>query len=668
MIAGCCLAEAAGGADFHVSPQGNDADPGTLDKPFQTLSRAQLAARRVKAEHGGRLPDGGVTVWLRGGRYELENSFVLGPEDSGEKGRPMVYRAYPQESPLLSGGRIIRGWKRVGADAPGLPETAKGKVWVASLPRMKDNPWQFRELWADGKRLTRARWPNDRDMAFRVLDAITPPSGALKDAKTSAGTAPTWQDELTRAWRTVEIRTDLQEFPGGRLPSDLGDRNAELFTRNAGRWATMRIPVGKVDGTRMTMAAPLGCLSYYWGGMRLMSAAEGGGHIENALSLLDSAGEWYLDPKAALVYYLPGDGRDPNSQELVAPRLEQLVCIRGTAAQPVTFVELRGLRLEHAGWSLPEFGYRPALGCYYGTQLTPLVADVPVPAGSVRPKDEHPEYCLPAAVDLTHARDCLLELCHVGRVGASGIGLAEGCRGDRVVGCEVFDAGGHGIHAGLAHGPLCGEDFGWQSPSDEPQANEISNCHVHHTGQMDWGAYGIISSYCRGNRIAHNLVEQQPYSGICACFTWFAFPSGRDEEVTVEYNHVRHVVLKLFDAGGIYTKDRVAKSSVIRGNLIHDIGGSSHDNNGIFLDDRSAGFHLADNIVYGVGRPIRFNQTRPDLFTWGKNYFIGAGPDWQDYVKKNAQYFGELTNDYPRELAAKAGLEEPYKRLLLDGK
>jgi len=203
----------------------------------------------------------------------------------------------------------------------------------------------------------------------------------------------------------------------------------------------------------------------------------------------------------------------------------------------------------------------------------------------------------------------------------------------------------HGIHAGMSHGPVCGEDFAWRTPGDEPQANEISNCYIHHNGQMDWGSYGIFSSYCRGNRVAHNLVEQQPYSGICACFTWFAFPSGRDEEVTVEHNHIHHVMLKLFDGGAIYTKDGVAKTSVLRGNLLHDIGGGSTMNNGIFLDDRSYGFHLADNIIYGVAMPVRFNGTSKEKFTWGTNYFG--------------------VKDFPRELAEKAGLQEPYRGLLL---
>lgn len=640
-IAGFSMAVAAAGADFYVSPQGDDGNSGTLQQPFKTPQRARDAVRALQEKSDGRTPADGVTVWLRGGRYELAEAFVLEPEDSGGPGRPIVYRAHGDERPLLSGGRLIRGWKEVRGELPGLPQAVRGNLWAASVPDAKGGTWHFRQLWADGKRLVRARWPNDGELRYRVVDAAIPSAEALRDPDA----VQRWREELKRAWRTVEIEADdLKTLPGGVLPADLGDGPGELFTRNDGRWATMRIPVTGVREGRITMAAPMGCLSYYWGGMRLMSPAAGTGHLENALSLLDRPAEWYLDRTAGLLYYVAENGEDPNAREFVAPKLERLVCLRGTAQKPIRFMELRGIRLEHAHWPLPESGYRPALGCYYGTQLTPLVASVPCPAGSTRPKDEYPEFCLPAAVELIYAQDCRGELCRVGRVGASGIGLGEGCRNNRIVGCEVFDAGGTGIHAGLPHGPICGEDFAWNRAEDEPQHNEIAHCHVHHTGQMDWGAYGIYSGYCRGNRIAHNLVEQQPYSGICACFTWFAFPSGRDEQVTVEYNHIHHVLLKLFDGGGIYTKDGVAKTSLIRGNLIHDIGGQTRDNNGIFLDDGSYGFHLEDNVIYGVTMPVRFNNTSKEKFTWGTNYFGTA--------------------DFPRELAEKAGPQEPYRGLL----
>ena len=52
-------------ASFYVAPDGADSNAGTFEQPFATLERARDAVRRLKEESG--LPEGGVTVYLRGG-------------------------------------------------------------------------------------------------------------------------------------------------------------------------------------------------------------------------------------------------------------------------------------------------------------------------------------------------------------------------------------------------------------------------------------------------------------------------------------------------------------------------------------------------------------------------------------------------------------------------
>jgi hypothetical protein len=646
--------------EFHASPNGNDRNLGTAAKPFETLARARDAVRGVQAGNGGKLPAGGATVWLRGGRYELSETFVLGPEDSGREGAPIVYRAMSGERPILSGGRLIRNWRQVAEDVPGLPEAARGKVWAADIPEARNGKWVFRQLWKNGQRLPRARWPHEDETSFRVADASLPSKEILSDPAAIAR----WQKELRQSWRTLEFK-DAGALPGGQLGTDLGNGSAELFCRNGGRWATMRIPIASAAGNQVRLKEPAGLLSHYWGDMRLMSSVEGYGHIENALSLLGYPGEWYLDRNAGRVYYLPPAGEDPNAVELVAPRLEQLLCLRGTADQPVRNVEFLGIAFEHAEWPLPAFGYRPGLGCFYGTEHTPLVCQPPEKPGSMRPHDEFPEFSIPAAVDLTYAQDCRLEACRASKVGATGIGLGEGCRRNEVVGCEVFDAGGHGIHVGMPHGVICAEDFAWQRPEDEPHDNAVLHCHVHHTAQMDWGAYGVFNSYASRTRIAHNLVEQQPYCGMAVCFSWFCFPTGRELTVTVEHNHIHHVMQKLFDGGAIYTKDGMARGSTLRGNRIHDVGLGHWECNGLFLDDGSYGFHIADNIISHVGTPIRFNQTSPEKFIWGTNY-CGTKEEDIQYIGHGG---GKITlgerplpiEDAPAALVEQAGPAAEYR-------
>ncbi|MGH9613335.1 MAG: Ig-like domain-containing protein, partial [Bryobacteraceae bacterium] len=88
-----------------MSPSGNDANTGTQARPFQTLEHARDAVRRLKQTSG--VPPGGVSVFLRAGRYELAGSFTLTVEDSGREGSPIRYLAWGNERVTIGGGRAV---------------------------------------------------------------------------------------------------------------------------------------------------------------------------------------------------------------------------------------------------------------------------------------------------------------------------------------------------------------------------------------------------------------------------------------------------------------------------------------------------------------------------------------------------------------------------------
>ncbi|WP_238392532.1 hypothetical protein [Paenibacillus antri] len=100
---------AAGGAEFFIAPNGSDSNAGTVESPFLTLERAREAIRSLKATSG--LPQGGVTVYLRGGEYERTQSFLLDERDSGAADARITYKAYPGESVTLTGGmKLDKSW------------------------------------------------------------------------------------------------------------------------------------------------------------------------------------------------------------------------------------------------------------------------------------------------------------------------------------------------------------------------------------------------------------------------------------------------------------------------------------------------------------------------------------------------------------------------------
>lgn len=72
--------------DIYVSPEGNDADSGTKDKPYKTI---QKALDTVKA---------GGTIYVREGIYSALNTF----SSSGKKDKYITLRNYPGEKPRLT--------------------------------------------------------------------------------------------------------------------------------------------------------------------------------------------------------------------------------------------------------------------------------------------------------------------------------------------------------------------------------------------------------------------------------------------------------------------------------------------------------------------------------------------------------------------------------------
>src|SRR5262245_58848725 len=110
-------------ADIYVSPTGNDQAPGTKDQPLRSLEAARTLVRIVKQQ-------GPVTVWLRDGIHARPTTFALGADDAGTMKAPIVYRAFPDERPILQASRTIdaSAFRKV-ADQnilARLPENARG--------------------------------------------------------------------------------------------------------------------------------------------------------------------------------------------------------------------------------------------------------------------------------------------------------------------------------------------------------------------------------------------------------------------------------------------------------------------------------------------------------------------------------------------------------------
>lgn len=100
-------AEDQAALNYYVAPDGSDSNDGkSLDKPFATIERARDAIRALRAAN--KLPDGGITVYIRGGIYSyLDESLTFTSEDSGTESCPITYKAYEGEKVVIEGAKFL---------------------------------------------------------------------------------------------------------------------------------------------------------------------------------------------------------------------------------------------------------------------------------------------------------------------------------------------------------------------------------------------------------------------------------------------------------------------------------------------------------------------------------------------------------------------------------
>jgi alpha-glucosidase len=289
--------------EYFVSPRGDDAAAGTIDAPFATLERARNAVRATKTS-------GGATIWLRGGEYKMDKPLVLGREDSGEKGAPIAYRAWGDETPVLSGAWTVpaSAWRR--ASDPRIPAVARDKVWEADVKSLgydalePDAPCGFhtvcphfriRSLYRNGRHLPLARYPDGGFIR----------TGSVRDAGRCVFTADV--GEWTR-WS----------------PQNAPDLRALGYWKWL--WADQTLPV-TVDPAAKTLALDLRADGSRDVGRSFhlsdttnvadshLNVSVGKGRpfcLLNALAALDSPGEWHLDRKSGRLFVYPPDGMAPG--------------------------------------------------------------------------------------------------------------------------------------------------------------------------------------------------------------------------------------------------------------------------------------------------------------------------------------------------------------------
>ena len=339
IAAGTALcAQAADKAVFHVRPDGDDAGPGSAERPFATIERARDAVRAAKT--AGPLT-GGAELILHAGRYVSAAKLQLTAADSGVAGAPFVVAAAPGAAVSVTGARELpaaafQAIRDEGMRAR-LDSAAREQVLCADLsalgfpktPEPRDNfrlPFDIPELFVNGRRMTLACWPNE---GWATIAKIVDQGTMRNDGSVTDSADP-------KKARPKENRGGVFLYEGDRPARWNVAKGVWLHGFWCFDWYDDAVRVASVDPVKREIALKVGHVY----GVRQGNPSPRRWRAVNVLEELDRPGEYFIDRETNRLYFWPS-GKLEKARIALATRDEPLAVLEGVAN-----VTLRGITFE----------------------------------------------------------------------------------------------------------------------------------------------------------------------------------------------------------------------------------------------------------------------------------------------------------------------------------
>jgi hypothetical protein len=604
-----CFAFSANAAEIWVSVQGKDTNEGTKASPLATVQMAVRKARELRRLKDPSIKDG-IHIIVMNGTYYLNEPLFVRPEDSGTAESPTTIEAETNTKPILSGGFEIKNWKKSTTSINGLKA---GTVWVADAPEKAGEIINYRQLWVNGKKAVRAKSTTGTKMD-RILS---------------------WDKETESCW--IPFKDKSVKFEPGM----------EMYIVQWWAIANLRIKNIEIkkDSARLSFEQPESRIQseHPWPAPWISkNNGNSAFYLNNGMSMLNEAGEWFLDRKRAKIYYIPRAGEDMNSATVTVPVLENLVKIEGTLDTPVHHFNFKGISFQYSNWLRPsQQGHVPLQAGMYlldayklKTPGTPNQANLENQGWVGRPR---------AAVEVNYANNNLFENCSFEHLSSTGLDLHKGTNHNSIKGNLFKDIGGSGINLGVfsdesfeAHLPYTVKDDRVVCSDELVADNLITN-----VANEDWGCLGIAAGFIKNLTIEHNEISDVAYSGISMGWGWTHTENVmRNNKILA--NKIHHYAKHLHDVAGIYTLSSQPDSR-IEENYIDKVYFSPYAHDPflwlyLYTDEGSQGFTIKNNWI--ATQKILKNNNGP------------AGNIWQD----NNPYVSTKIKDA-------AGIRAPYKDL-----
>lgn len=305
-------------------------------------------------------------------------------------------------------------------------------------------------------------------------------------------------------------------------------------------------------------------------------------YLQGAREFISANGEWAIEGNR--VYCKPLDPNNFKNASIIAGATPKIICVEGTADEPVNNIIIRGLHLQ-----MSDFG-----------------EDLQAHAKGDDRTAEF-ETNLQGLVTLKYAENITVECCHMTNAGYIGVVLQRHCQNCTVSGNAISHTGYAGIF-------LIGDDPG--SLNYYNKNNTVSNNLIHDVGEFVGHGAGIYLINSGDNRITHNQIFNVPRYGISMKGIRYGVFAGNGlgdvsfddhwkyNQTTgnyIGYNRVYNTGIRSGDGGGIegwgIGRDNHLDHNIIY-NAYRGAAMPSWRGHSIFLDDATHHTTVTNNIIY----------------------------------------------------------------------
>jgi hypothetical protein len=519
---------------------------------------------------------GAVTVYLRAGVYYLDKPLTLEPADSGAPGEPVLYAAYPGERVTLSGGRKLEcDWRPY-----------RDGIWQCHLPDVESGALNFTQLFVNGRRQTRARYPNADPSEPRRYTGYLQAAGAVGEEL--ADPLPGDDDDMTFSGGSARgVRFDPANF-SPRVWSR--PEEAVIHIYQAHYWGNLQWQIKAVDRAQQVLWFGAGGqqLGAQWHANPGVVDERSRFFVENVFEELDAPGEWYLERTTGLLYFMPPQDMDLNTALIEVPVLQQVVQLVGSQADPVHDISFVGFRITHT------------VSTFLEPYDVPSLSDWSIHRGG--------------AIWLEGARNCRVEQCWFDAVGGNALFMNGYNRGNIVTGCKFTHAGDSAICFVGQRERTTGTQRSF------PYECQATNNLVYECGIFGKQVAGVYISRAKRITAAHNHIHTMPRAGICiGDGTWGGHlieynyihdtcretgdhgpfnAWGRDKYWCLVQSHMPYTAGRSHDAG--HVKVDAMEPVILRHNHFREQSGW-----GLDLDDGASNYEIYNNLCAGVSIKLR---------------------------------------------------------------